>query len=107
MKILLLPLLLLGGLYYLRTQRYSFTKSKSKSEVFKIGSKEIGCSINNDCKLIVYNEQKALNYAFNKGKIFYSQDIEYSLDDKSETKSIGLPGVYGYDTSDLVVQLKM
>ena len=65
MKSGILPLFALGiGAWFLSKPKTTQTESKSKGIV--IGSKERGYIITN-CNLVIYDKQKALDYAFNLG----------------------------------------
>lgn len=68
MKILPLSLLV-GGLYFLRTKNYPFTKNKSEPITSKIGSKEIGYEIINCNKLIIHDKEKAFQFALSIGAL--------------------------------------
>lgn len=63
-----LPLLLVGGGIYLFTKGKP-AKKASETITSKIGSKEIGYEIINCNKLVIYNKEKAFQWAFGLGAL--------------------------------------
>jgi len=66
MKTGILPLVLLGAGAWFLTKPKKETKSENSSKGIVTGSKERGYIITN-CNLVIYDEQKAFDYAFNLG----------------------------------------
>ena len=87
-----LPLLLLGvGAVYFITKKPAKTTTSTKEDSIasgQIGSKDVGYKIVN-CKLTIYDKQKAFNYAFKLGAENAMPNVdEYTWSSKVVTQKL-------------------